>query len=403
MFNHLFKRPYYINRHAKAPFLKERLAYIQLHKERGCVIQTLRDTAQYLLRIIEFLQLKSNSTVTIEEIELAADKWARHKSKHPQKRRSFSPKAKELFAYHAIKWLKLIDRLALPEEHSSLLIKLFERCGAIKRHLTAPLLKERLQYLQYWAENGAPENSLKHIDQYLLLIIEYLNFSEIRAVNENEIKVAADRWATAEAVNKRKNKYSKFAKNRFIRVASGWFEMLGCLEKPSKKPIPFEENLSQYFSYMRDEQGLSENTIEGRYFQLKDFLIHINDKKKSFADITPLIVDEILTKKYDSGRYSRRTIQAYATVIRSFLRYAEARKWCQPNLADSIKAPRVYRYESLPYSPSWNDVKKLLKNTKTNNLTDIRDYAILMLLSIYGMRCSEVVNLCLEDLDWKKE
>lgn len=161
MFNQLFKRPYYINRHAKAPFLKERLAYIQLHKERGCVIQTLRDTAQYLLRIIEFLQLKSKSTVTIEEIELAADKWARHKSKHPQKRKSFSPKAKEFFTYHAIKWLKLVNRLALPEEHSSLLIKLFERGAAIKRHVYAPLLKERLQYLQYWAENGAPESSLK--------------------------------------------------------------------------------------------------------------------------------------------------------------------------------------------------------------------------------------------------
>ena len=45
----------------------------------------------------------------------------------------------------------------------------------------------------------------------------------------------------------------------------------------------------------------------------------------------------------------------------------------------------------------------MLENTKTNDPTDIRDYAILMLLSIYGMRCSEVVNLRLEDLDWKKE
>ena len=57
----------------------------------------------------------------------------------------------------------------------------------------------------------------------------------------------------------------------------------------------------------------------------------------------------------------------------------------------------------MPSSPSWGDVKKLLAEVKTNDPTDIRDYAILMLLSIYGMRCSEVVNLRLEDLDWKKE
>lgn len=190
----------------------------------------------------------------------------------------------------------MTNRLALPEEHSSLLINLFERGAAIKRHVYAPLLKERLQYLQYWAKNGAPDSSLKRIAQYLLLIIEYLDFNEIRIVCEGEIKKAAQCWARTETVNKRKNTYSKFAKDRFIRDASSWFEMLGCLKKPAKKPIPFEEYITQYFSHMRDEQGLSENTIEGRFFQLKDFLININEKKIYFEQITPLIIDDILSK-----------------------------------------------------------------------------------------------------------
>ena len=32
-----------------------------------------------------------------------------------------------------------------------------------------------------------------------------------------------------------------------------------------------------------------------------------------------------------------------------------------------------------------------------------RDYAIFLLLSIYGMRCSEVANLKLRDIDWRNE
>lgn len=176
MFEQLFKRPHYINRHVTASLLNERLQYIQFCKERGCSMQSLRDAAQYLLRIIEFLQLKSDSTVTIEEIEQAADKWAGHQSKHPQKRRAYSPKAKEFFTYHAIKWLRMINRLSLPERRASLLIKLFERGAAIKRHVNAPLLNERLQYLQHWSENGATESSLRRIDQYLLKIMEYLDF-----------------------------------------------------------------------------------------------------------------------------------------------------------------------------------------------------------------------------------
>ncbi len=214
MFKQLFKRSYYINRHINAPFFKERVAYIQLHIERGCAMQTLRDTAQYLLRIIELLKLKPGNTVNLKEIEQAADKWASYQSNHPQKRRPFSISAKERFAYHAIKWLKMINLLALPEEHSSLLIRLFERGAAIKRHTNAPLLKERLLYLQYWAENGAVKSSLKRIDQYLLIVMEYLNFYALRTVTENEIKKAADHWSRHKTANKLKSDCSEFAKNR---------------------------------------------------------------------------------------------------------------------------------------------------------------------------------------------
>jgi site-specific recombinase XerD len=132
--------------------------------------------------------------------------------------------------------------------------------------------------------------------------------------------------------------------------------MLGCLEMPKKEPISFEEYLTQYLSYMRNEQGLSENTIEGRFFQLKDFLIHVNHKKKSFSQITSIIVDDILTKKYSIDGYSRRSIQSYASVIRSFLKYTENQGWSQKNLADSIKAPRVYDIQPT----HWRDNKGLM-------------------------------------------
>ncbi len=38
MFDRLFKRPYYANRHINAPFLKERTQYLQQHLDRGCAI-----------------------------------------------------------------------------------------------------------------------------------------------------------------------------------------------------------------------------------------------------------------------------------------------------------------------------------------------------------------------------
>jgi integrase/recombinase XerD len=121
------------------------------------------------------------------------------------------------------------------------------------------------------------------------------------------------------------------------------------------------------------------------------------------TELTPLTIDEILIKKHDVDNYSRRSVQDYATVVRTFLRYQGNIGQCHAGLADTIKAPRVYKYESLPSSPSWDDVKVLLKSTEGNHPRSIRDRAILMLLSIYGLRCSEVVKLRLDDIDWKNE
>ena len=404
MFEQLFKRPYYVKRHTQAPFLEERIQYLQYLQGRGRVEQTIRDTAQYLLRIIEFLDLESKQRASLEEIDQAADKWARYQSKHPQKRREFSSSAKDHFTWHAIHWLQMNNRLtALPEEKMPLITKIFERGAALKRHANSPLLKERLLYLEYWKENGSAKNELRCFDQYLLRIMEYLDFYALRIVTENEIKSAADRWAKAQKVSRKNTVYSKSAKEKFIRDSTHWLDMLGCLKKEPKESVPFDVYLTQFIEFMRNEQGLSENTINSRFFVLKDFLIHIDKKEKDFINVTPLLIDAIIIKKHQIDNYSRRSVQSYASIIRSFLRYAETKRWCKKNLADCIKAPRVYRYESLPYSPSWDDVKKILAASKTDFPTDIRDHAILMLLSIYGLRCSEVAHLSLEDIDWKNE
>jgi site-specific recombinase XerD len=136
---------------------------------------------------------------------------------------------------------------------------------------------------------------------------------------------------------------------------------------------------------------------------LRDFLVNLRTLVKSFAAIAPITIDEVLTKKHDRDGLSRKTVQSYASIVRSFLRYAENQQWCPKGIAASIKAPRVYRHEMLPSSPHWKDIKKLLASSQTDYPTDIRDYAVLLLLSVYGMRRSEVSGLMLKDIDWENE
>ncbi len=404
MFDQIFKRPFTIRQHTSAPLLKERLLYLNHWKELGRSESTLQSRAQYLLRIIEFLHLETNTGfITIEEIEDAADKWARYQYNHPQKRAAFSENSRNYFTWYAISWLEMINRLKRPPQRAPLFHEIFERSHAIKKHTNAPLLEERLMYLQYWANGGASSKTLKGFSNYLLIIMDYMKFYQIRDIDLNEIEKAADKWAHQTFLYKKPIPYSKFSKARFMKTAIGWFKLLGCLRLPDKTPQPFEEQLNQYIAYMRHEQGLAETTIKSRLCLLQGFLKEVAITCESLGEMTPLTIDEILIKKHDVDNYSRRSVQNYATVVRSFLRYQGNIDGCHAELADTIRSPRVYKHESLPSSPSWDDVKVLLKSTEGDHPRSIRDRAVLMLLSIYGLRCSEVVKLRLDDIDWHNE
>lgn len=404
MLDQLIKRAYYLNKHLEAPLLKERQEYLQYLSVKGLCRHTLKSIADYLLRIIQFLHLKDDgSIITLQAIEKAAVAWSNFQFNHPMKK-AFSKTGEKKFTVRSIDWLKRINRLeVLPEEKVSLYNNLFERRHALRRHTSAPLLQERLLYLQHWANSYARDSTLRSIAQYQLLIMDLLNFNSIRMISFLEIEEGALKWAGNEKVRRRNNSFSKFSKRRFIYFAVSWFRMLGCLIEVPKPAIPFQEYRDKYLEYMIQEQGLSEETVYHRRLLLKDFLINLSIQVKSFSEILPDTVDEVLIRKYERDGLSRRSVQSYASVIRSFLRYAENQKWCLNGTAASIKAPRVYRHETLPSSPHWKDIKTLLAGSQTDSPTDVRDYAVLLLLTVYGMRRSEVAGLKLQDIDWKNE
>ena len=402
MFDEINRSAIYRKKHLVAPLLEERLQYLQYLKARGRSLSTIKSVADYLLRIIEFLRLDTKRTVTLKEIETAANIWARYNQ--PQKRQLFSVNSKEHFTRCATEWLKLIGWLARPCDNVALFYKIFKRRYTLNRHSTAPLLKERMKYLQYWDENGATIASLREISSYLLRVIEYINLKHKKIVTIAEIKAAANKWAHYQSTNPRKwNDYSDSAKRCFISHAFNWLKMIGYLRLPAEKPQPFSIYLHKYIEYMRYERGFSEETIRGRIHLLKNFLTLIWGKTHHFKKLTILIIDEIFSSKRNSNKYSRRSIQSYASVTRSFLKYAEQKTWCQNGLANAIEIARTYKHETLPYSPSWDDVKRMVAGTEGDNPTNIRDRAILLLLSVYGLRRIEVVKLTLDDIDWQKE
>lgn len=102
-------------------------------------------------------------------------------------------------------------------------------------------------------------------------------------------------------------------------------------------------------------------------------------------------------------RWSRRSLHSSATALRVLFAHCEARGWVQAGVAASILVPHIYREESIPIGPPWEHVGQMLAETLGNDPQALRDHAVLMLLSVYGLRSGEVRRLQLEDINWREE
>jgi len=97
------------------------------------------------------------------------------------------------------------------------------------------------------------------------------------------------------------------------------------------------------------------------------------------------------------------SIATSAKALRAFFRYAEAQQWCRAGIAAAIESPRLFRDETLPAGPAWEDVQQIIPPSDTTQPRAIRDRAILLLFVVYGLRSGEVAKLRLEDIDWALE
>jgi integrase/recombinase XerD len=100
-------------------------------------------------------------------------------------------------------------------------------------------------------------------------------------------------------------------------------------------------------------------------------------------------------------RSSRRRV---ASDIRGFLRWLHMTEHTVHDLSLTVVSPSLYAFEGIPSAVGAEDMKKILAVAQKDcTLKGIRDYAILMLLSTYGVRAGEITALRLDDVDWRNE
>jgi integrase/recombinase XerD len=72
------------------------------------------------------------------------------------------------------------------------------------------------------------------------------------------------------------------------------------------------------------------------------------------------------------------------------------------DLSGTVGWPQAYRLATIPRSITWSEADRVLGYVDRRTPCGRRDYAILLLLVIYGLRGREVAALRLDDIDWKR-
>jgi integrase/recombinase XerD len=113
-FEQLFRYRKIIDRHREAPLVIERERFLQHCAKHGMAKSTLTSLATELLVVAQKIDLTtSRKLVTLQQINTAAERWARHQRRRGRSHGVRWPR--ERFVQVATAWLRFIDRLEIPD------------------------------------------------------------------------------------------------------------------------------------------------------------------------------------------------------------------------------------------------------------------------------------------------
>lgn len=161
--------------------------------------------------------------------------------------------------------------------------------------------------------------------------------------------------------------------------------------------------VTEYDNWMGNLRGLAAETRDDRRSAALRFMKWLAERgdEETLAEISVADIDAYVQSR--SVGLRRTTVKGVTVSLRSFLRHLHFAGRTVRDLSTAVIGPTLYAFEGIPSALRAADVTKVLQMTRRDH-TPIgrRDYAILSLLSFYGMRAGEITSLRLEDIDWRR-
>lgn len=172
----------------------------------------------------------------------------------------------------------------------------------------------------------------------------------------------------------------------------------------TKNPITLEGNFAE--TYVRFEEyikslDLSNSTIKHYTCMAKVFMDYL--RQKGLSDLSDINVDIVRSFICTFIQYSYKTVEQNICGLRFFLRFINNYGILDNDIAKTITMPKKSKKASLPSVWKADELKAILAQIDRNSPIGKRDYAMILLASILGIRIGDIKNLRFSNIDWNEK
>lgn len=190
---------------------------------------------------------------------------------------------------------------------------------------------------------------------------------------------------------------------RYIRVL-GDYQIHGIILRRKLGPLAVKE-CPEYFchcfkSYKEEcnKRGFSEQGSYTRLNRIKHFLFYLQEHQITDPEeITPEIISKYVTTFIS---LSSKSVQANLVAVRCFLRHIYLKGITTSDMSEKVPAQKNYYAPKIPCIWKPEEVRAVLETIDRGNPTGKRDYAILLMVTLLGLRASDIKALRLENIKW---
>ncbi len=181
-------------------------------------------------------------------------------------------------------------------------------------------------------------------------------------------------------------------------------KVLTCRYYANTNPIvlidSFAEVYEDYSNYLHSTE-LSTSTVKHYESTAKVFLNYLS--QLGMDSVTTIDIKNCNGYLRTLAGLGFKTVEQKVCGLRFLLRYLLEREMLADDLASKIHMPPISKQSSVPSTWTVEELKKLISVIDRSSPIGKRDYAMILLACVLGLRISDIKNLRFSNIDWNNK